>query len=137
MAVWKTVEAVIDEFKSADKYLLAVPMWNFSIPYRLKHYIDVIVQPGYTFEFTPPGTYKGLVTGKPMLIICSRGGQYHGTESEAVDLQTRYLQLIFGFIGFTDIRSIIVEPTLQAGPEVAADKRQLAITQAQQIAQSF
>lgn len=32
---WKAIEAVIEEFKSADKYVLAVPMWNFGIPYRL------------------------------------------------------------------------------------------------------
>ncbi len=33
---WDKVVATIAEFKDADKYVLAVPMWNFSIPYRLK-----------------------------------------------------------------------------------------------------
>jgi FMN-dependent NADH-azoreductase len=50
--VWKEVERVIEQFTSADKYLLAVPMWNFSIPYRLKQYIDLLIQPGYTFTFS-------------------------------------------------------------------------------------
>jgi FMN-dependent NADH-azoreductase len=31
--------------KSADAYLISVPMWNFSIPYMLKHYIDIVIQP--------------------------------------------------------------------------------------------
>jgi FMN-dependent NADH-azoreductase len=35
-AAWSAVEALITEFKAADKYVMAVPMWNFSIPYRLK-----------------------------------------------------------------------------------------------------
>lgn len=48
---WKNIEKVIDQFTSADKYVLAVPMWNFSIPYRLKQYIDILVQPGYTFSY--------------------------------------------------------------------------------------
>jgi len=42
--IWDQIISVIEEFKSADKYVLAVPMWNFSIPYRLKQYIDIKVQ---------------------------------------------------------------------------------------------
>ena len=45
LSAWKAVEAVIEQFTSADKYVFAVPMWNFSIPYRLKQYIDIKTQP--------------------------------------------------------------------------------------------
>ena len=55
----------IEQFVNADKFLLAIPMWNFGIPYRLKQYLDVILQPGYTFSFSPETGYSGLVTGKP------------------------------------------------------------------------
>jgi FMN-dependent NADH-azoreductase len=135
---WKAVEAVIDEFKSADRYVMAIPMWNFGIPYRLKHYIDIIVQPGYTFSYTPEEGYKGLVTGKPIFIAYARGGEYPpGTDYEAFDLQKRYLELILGFMGFTDIRSIVVEPTLMGGPEVAKAKREAAIEQAKQMGRDF
>ncbi len=41
-AAWQAVVDVCDEFKSADKYLISLPMWNFGIPYKLKHYIDVM-----------------------------------------------------------------------------------------------
>ena len=60
-AAWKAVEKIIEHFKSADKYLLSVPMWNFSIPYRLKQYIDILVQPGYTFTYDQEKGYQGLV----------------------------------------------------------------------------
>jgi FMN-dependent NADH-azoreductase len=50
---WRAVEQTIAEFKNADKYLFSLPMWNFGIPYKLKHYIDVIVQPSYLFSFSP------------------------------------------------------------------------------------
>src|ERR1700749_1762479 len=30
----------------ADRVLISTPMWNFSIPYKLKQWFDVIVQPG-------------------------------------------------------------------------------------------
>ena len=138
LAAWKAVEAVIEEFTAADKYVMAVPMWNFGIPYRLKQYVDVLVQPGYTFSYTPEEGYKGLVTGKPIFVAYSRGGQYPpGSPSEAFDLQKRYLELILGFIGFSDIRSVVVEPTLEAGPEVAKSKRDGAIAQARQMARKF
>jgi FMN-dependent NADH-azoreductase len=118
--VWKDVEQVIEQFTSADKYVLAVPMWNFSIPYRLKQYIDLLVQPGYTFSYSEDTGYQGLVSGKPILVVFARGGEYPpGSEAEAFDQQTKYIELIFGFMGVTDIRPVFVEPTLQGGPDVA------------------
>ena len=65
LEAWQEVERIADHFKSADKYLLSLPMWNFGIPYKLKHFIDVLVQPGLAFSFTPEAGYKGLITGKP------------------------------------------------------------------------
>ena len=62
-AAWKVVGRIIQQFKSADKYLLSVPMWNFSIPYRLKQYIDILVQPGYTFTYSQEKGYEGLKYG--------------------------------------------------------------------------
>ena len=57
---WDAVEKVISQFTNADKYVFSLPMWNFGIPYRLKQYIDILVQPGYTFTVGPKG-YEGLV----------------------------------------------------------------------------
>ena len=135
---WRAVESVIGEFNSADKYVFAIPMWNFGIPYRLKQYVDILVQPGYTFSYTPEEGYKGLVTGKPALVIYARGGKYSpGTPSEAYDFQKRYMETALGFMGFADIRTIIVEPTLQGGPEIAKSKRAAAIEEAKSIAADF
>ncbi len=138
LAAWKPVEEVINQFKSADKYVIAVPMWNFGIPYRLKQYIDIIVQPGHTFSFTPEEGYKGLVTGNPVLAIYARGGEYaEDSDFAAYDLQKRYMEVVLGFIGFTDIRSIVVEPTLMGGPDTATAKREAAIAEAREIAGDF
>ena len=138
LGAWRAVEALIDEFKSADKYVLAVPMWNFSIPYRLKQYIDILVQPTYTFKVTDEGGYAGLVTGKPVFLACSSGGEYPpGTAAEAFDFQTKYLKLILGFIGLTDVRMLAIGPTLNRGPEVAKEKRAEAMVRAREMAKSF
>jgi len=135
---WEKVVATIAEFKDADKYVLAVPMWNFSIPYRLKQYIDVIVQPGQTFTVDSGGSYKGLVTGKPAFVVFARGGEYaKGTPAEQYDQQSKYVESILRFMGFTDIRSLMVEPTLAGGPEVAEQKRTATIEKAKQMAGEF
>ncbi|MBM4294885.1 MAG: FMN-dependent NADH-azoreductase [Deltaproteobacteria bacterium] len=137
-AAWRVVEDYIHQFKGADKYVLAAPMWNFGIPYRLKQYIDIIVQPAYTFGYTPGEGYQGLVTGKPIFIAGARGGSYPpGTPAAAFDLQIPYLQVILGFIGFTDFRLVLIEPTLEAGPETAYTRRQEAMAKARGMAKEF
>jgi FMN-dependent NADH-azoreductase len=113
-------------------------MWNFSIPYRLKQYIDIIVQPGYTFGVTENGNYEGLVRNKKVFIAYARGGQYpRGTEKEAFDLQKKYLELILAFMGLNDVCSIAIEPTLEQGPDTAKQKRDEAIKKAKQMAKDF
>jgi FMN-dependent NADH-azoreductase len=132
---WSAVEAVIADFKAADKYALSLPMWNFGVPYRLKHYFDVLVQPGYTFSFDPDEGYSGLVTGKPVVAIYARGGEY--AEAAHLDMQKPYLETILGFIGLTDVRSIVIEPTLAGGPEVATERLEQAAAKARELAKSF
>ena len=110
---WDRVKAIFQQFAKADKYLFSVPMWNFGIPYRLKHYIDILTQPGLAFNVSPQGNYTGLVTGKPAALVYSSGGSYRpGTGGEGYDLQKPYLKLWLQFIGFKDIREIIVDGTL-------------------------
>ena len=138
LEAWRGIEEVIDDFKAADKYVLAVPMWNFGIPYRLKQYIDILVQPGYTFSFSPEEGYEGLVCGKPLFVAYARGGEYEaGTDAEAFDMQRKYIEMIFGFMGITDIRPVIVEPTLMGGPDVARDRLEQAVETARGLAAEF
>ncbi|MBN2131817.1 MAG: NAD(P)H-dependent oxidoreductase [Sedimentisphaerales bacterium] len=135
---WARIVSVIADFQAADKYVLAVPMWNFSIPYRLKQYFDVIVQPGHTFAVTEDGQYEGLVQGKPAVIVYSRGGEYPpDSEAQAFDFQTKYTELILNFIGITDIQSIVIEPTLLKGPETAAKIKAKAVEAARKLAKKF
>ena len=137
-AAWADVERVIESFKSADKYVFAVPMWNFGIPYKLKQYLDVVIQPGYTFSFTPEEGYKGLVVGKPAFIAYASGGTYSpGTPGESMDFQRRYLKTALGFMGITDVRTVVVEPTVQEGPDVAKARREAAIVEAKGLAKAF
>lgn len=115
---WRQIESFIQQFRQADKYLFSVPMWNFSIPYRLKHYLDLLIQPSYTFSFSPQEGFKGLIQGKPALVIYARGGSYpEGTPAAEMDFQKKYMETVLRFIGFQDIRSIVIESTAGGGDE--------------------
>ena len=130
---WKAVVKIAEHFKSADKYLFSLPMWNFGIPYKLKHYIDLLVQPGLVVAYEN-GNYRGLVTGKPAVAVYARGGAYGpGTGAEGYDQQSKYLRQILGFIGITDLRDIFVEPTA-AKKDEAVDQGK---TRAKELAEKF
>ena len=107
---WRQIEKSIEGFLDADIYLLTVPMWNFGIPYALKYYIDAIVQPGYLFRYLEDGRPEGLVTGRKMICVTSRGGDYSGGYMKSFDFVETYLRAIFGFVGITDIHFINAQP---------------------------
>ena len=123
---WKQIELEIKRFMMADLYLLSTPMWNFSIPYALKFYIDAIMQPGYLFRYNELGQAIGLMQGKKMVCITSRGGDYsdHGP-FHAYDFQEPYLRAIFGFVGIADQHFINAQPM-----DVTLELREAAITAA-------
>jgi FMN-dependent NADH-azoreductase len=133
---WQRVEEIIEQFKAADAYLLAVPMWNYHIPYRLKHYLDIIIQPSYTFRYDPQTGFQGLVTGKSAVIIYARGGDYSG-EMNSWDMQQPYLNNILGKLGFTTIHEIIAAPTVAAGPHAANEAVAKATREARQLAETL
>lgn len=131
---WKEIEAAIERFLSADGYLISTPMWNFGIPYVLKHYIDIIVQPKYLFRYTEKGP-EGLVKNRKMVVITSRGGDYSpGSPFAEFDLQEPYLRTVFGFAGIADITFINAQPMDAMGPEVARQKLSQAKESAKKLA---
>jgi FMN-dependent NADH-azoreductase len=125
---WEEIVQHIERFLSADVYLISTPMWNFQIPYKLKQYIDVIVQPRYLFRYTDAGV-EGLAKNKKAIVVSSRGGEYASPAMQALDHQEPYLRTIFQFIGITDVTFVKAEP--MSGP---LDAQKQKILQAQKSA---
>jgi len=133
---WCEIVDQIERFKSADAYLLSTPMWNFNIPYMLKQYIDVIVQPKYLFRYTADGV-EGLVKNKKMIVITSRGGDYSPeSPTRDFDFQEPYLRAIFGYVGLTDINFVIAQP-MDMGPERQKEGLEKAKREAVAAAKEF
>jgi FMN-dependent NADH-azoreductase len=105
--------AVFNRFNAADRYLFSVPMWNGSIPYVLKHYIDVITQPGLVFGFDPTTGYRGLLQGKRAATIYTSGVFAPGVPPAfGSDFHSTYFDDWLRFGGIADIVSVRFQPTL-------------------------
>lgn len=120
------------QFADADKYIIAAPMWNLSIPAILKAYIDYISVTGITFKYTEKGPV-GLLKNKKAVHIVSRGGEYNNTPYEMGD---RYLRTILGFFGIQEVETIAVENVDVMGVDLQ-EKMEDGIKRAQLIAQKF
>jgi FMN-dependent NADH-azoreductase len=102
-------DVLIDELVSADTIVIGAPMYNFSIPFPLKAWIDHIVRRSQTFSYGPEGA-RGLLTGKKVFVITSRAGAYGpGSPMEKADFQEPYLRFILGFVGLSDVTFIHAE----------------------------
>jgi FMN-dependent NADH-azoreductase len=130
---WSHIEALIDHFISSDIYLITAPMWNFSIPYVLKYYIDCIIQPGYLFMYNEQGQPVPLIHNKRMICVTSRGGDYsENSPFHAYDFQEQYLRAIFGFVGIYDIHFINAQP-MDITPQIRDDAVNRAIKEAKRL----
>jgi FMN-dependent NADH-azoreductase len=96
----------------ADRVLISTPMWNFSIPYKLKQYFDVIIQPGLTFRFDPAIGYLPLLKDRPTLAIVASGSDFvTGMNRGRTDMATPYLREALRFIGVSNVRFVPIGPT--------------------------
>lgn len=120
------------EFAEADKYVIAAPMWNLSIPSILKAYIDYVSVVGIAFKYTEQGPV-GLLENKKSIYIASRGGAYSGTPYEMDGI---YLRTLLNFFGIKEIQTISAEKLDVAGEDT--DKiLEASISKAKEIAKKF
>jgi FMN-dependent NADH-azoreductase len=118
-------DAIIAEVQAADVIVIGDPMHNFSISGRLKAWLDQLVRAGKTFSYGESGP-KGLLSGKKVYVLTSRGGAYKpGTALAEFDFQEPYLRKLLGFVGLSDVKFIHAEN--QGQPALAAAAKAEAI----------
>lgn len=98
-------DELIAELFAADILVVAAPMYNFGVPSTLKAWIDYVARAGVTFRYTEKGA-EGLVKGKVLYLVTTRGGIHKGLKS---DSEVPFLQTYFEFLGITDIRTLYAE----------------------------
>lgn len=91
---------ILHQFKSAKKYVIAMPLHNFNIPSKLKDYIDNILIPKETYAFTDKGSVGLLYDGRNVLVIQASSAIYTNQDwYTEVEYSHKFLQSIFNFMG--------------------------------------
>jgi FMN-dependent NADH-azoreductase len=125
-------DELIAELEAADTIVLAVPMYNFSIPSTLKAWIDHVARRGRTFRYTEKGP-EGLLKDKKVFVLVARGGLYSkGAPAAAFDFQEPYLRTVLGFLGLTDVTFVYLEG-LAMGSEAANTNRDKALAEIERL----
>ena len=111
-------DALVAELLAADTVVIASAMINFAPTSTLKTWFDHIARAGVTFRYTAEGVAEGLVTGKKVYLVESRGGVYSEGPGKVIDFQEPYIRHMLGFLGMSNVEVVSVEGTL-LGPEIA------------------
>lgn len=132
-AVWEQIERQFQRFKQADAILIALPVWNFGVPYILKHYIDTITQPGLCFNWTPQAGYTSLLEAKPAFIFASSASDYRPQAgNDANDFCLSYLRRWLVVYMGCDVFTALYSPTVDS-PDVVVSAKREAYQQAEQL----
>ncbi|HEK9099632.1 FMN-dependent NADH-azoreductase [Bacillus pfraonensis] len=125
----------LETFMNADRYVFVTPMWNFSYPPVVKAYLDNLSIAGKTFKYTENGPV-GLLEDKKALHIQATGGVYSEGPYAAMDFGRNHLNAVLGFMGVSDVEYLAVEG-MNANPEKAPEIKEVAITNARELAKRF
>lgn len=134
---WEGIGRMVARLEAADAVVLSTPMWNLSIPYRLKQWIDLVTQPGLSFTFDPATGYTPLLAQRPLAIILASAGDFSsGSSYGRPDLASGYLKAALKFIGLDGAEIISVAPSV-GPPERVASARTAAVERLAGMAETF
>jgi FMN-dependent NADH-azoreductase len=126
-------DELIAELRAADTVVIGAPMYNFSIPTALRSWFDHVLRAGETFSYSEAGP-QGLLGGKRVIVVESRGGLYSEGPAQVYDFQEPYLRHLLGFMGLEDVTFVHAEK-IGFGPEARAHAIQSASTALRDLAQ--
>lgn len=123
-----TIERLCDQFKEADIYVLAAPMWSLSFPAPVKEYIDCIIQSGKTIEFSDSKPH-GILDDKHRVFIYvqSSGASIPWIIKPALNKGLNYIHDIMKFIGIGVFEELLVD-----GTGATEEERQTAVDKAKE-----
>jgi FMN-dependent NADH-azoreductase len=108
----KLSDRYCQQLLAADVIVISSPMWNFSIPSRLKAWIDHIVRVNVTFQMGPAGSEGLLKRVKRVILVEASGGNYQAAEARALNHVAPYLERVFRFMGAQEVSTISAQGTV-------------------------
>ncbi|PDZ59352.1 FMN-dependent NADH-azoreductase [Bacillus thuringiensis] len=115
--VTERMSEILQQFKSANTYVIVLPLHNFNIPSKLKDYMDNIMIARETFKYTETGSVGLLKDGRRMLVIQASGGIYTNDDwYTEVEYSHKYLKAMFNFLGIEDYQIVRAQRTAVLDP---------------------
>ena len=138
-AAWDKIQELAARFQRADCMLLAIPMWNFAYPYKLKQLIDLVSQRNMLFTYD--GTeYGPLLKTRRAFVVYARGGTYaedSPTPASRFDHQKGYIDFWLKFIGVKQVQTLVVEGTTWPAKEKREQSIARGMEEARRLAAEF
>lgn len=129
---WRAIHALADRFRAADLLVFGVPMWNYTIPYKLKHLFDVVSQKDLLFSFDERGQ-NGLLNARAVVINARGVAIGADFPAEIYDHQSTYMATWLRMVGVTDVHQILVEKGLM-GADLDREARAKGRAEAEALA---
>nr|WP_295974468.1 NAD(P)H-dependent oxidoreductase [uncultured Bacillus sp.] len=121
--ITERMSEILQQFKSANTYVIVLPLHNFNIPSKLKDYMDNIMIARETFKYTENGSVGLLKDGRRMLIIQASGAIYSNDDwYTEVEYSHKYLKSMFNFLGIEDYQIIRAQGTALLEPNEVLQK---------------
>ncbi|MPQ44372.1 FMN-dependent NADH-azoreductase [Clostridium tarantellae] len=107
-----TIVKLCDQFKEADIYVIAAPMWSLSFPAPLKEYLDCVIQDGKTIEINE-NKIIGLLEDKPrsFLYIQSSGGPIPWILKGTLNKGINYVEDLMKIVGIKKFNELLIDGT--------------------------
>ena len=100
-----------------DMVVVSTPMWNYSVPYVLKQYMDIVVQPGINFRDENQTSLDHL-RGRHLVVFSSAGAVF-GENSPRKDYMNPLLSQVFRLMGFDRQEFVFTQGTSTRSREEA------------------
>ncbi|GGH11641.1 FMN-dependent NADH-azoreductase [Paenibacillus segetis] len=109
---------ILKQFKSANKYVVVLPLHNFNIPSKLKDYIDNVMIARETFRYIETPMSNGRVSvgllddGRSVVTIQASGSIYTNKDFYTeLDYSNKFLKSIFDIMGIEDFETVRIQGT--------------------------
>ncbi|KQP17005.1 NAD(P)H-dependent oxidoreductase [Methylobacterium sp. Leaf93] len=132
---WVAIRVLAARFQAADLILFAVPMWNYTIPYKLKHLFDLVSQKDLLFTFDERGQ-NGMLEATAVVVNARGVAIGEDFPADIYDHQSTYMATWLRMVGVTDVHQIAVEKGLM-GADLDRQSREQARTEAGALARTL
>lgn len=110
---WNDLRKRVDHLLAFDIWLFSTPMWNLGLPYRVKHYLDLVIQP--TMAFTNDASGAVTAHGEDKIAVLIGAGALDirpDSPLAALDFGLTHLaQCLRVYFGVSDVHEIRAVPT--------------------------